>query len=349
MSNSFSRSYAIVFTKPRQAEFKSIPLTSIDDDTTVVQTTMSAISSGTDMKTWLGLQSGEKDVWFPLIPGYEAVGKVVHVGKNVKDVQVGQRVMSNEVRVYPEHCAAWGGNAQYAIKNKLTGCDGMNAVALIPENVSDEEAVVAYLVSVAKRGVDKVGVKPDETVVVIGAGNVGLSACQLFRIYGAKQVICVDIHDTRLSLAKKFADHVVDARCGDGPLQVKAITGGRGADVVFETSGNPAVVASLAGYLRDGGWGAGEEGGRIHLQGDYPDPLVIDHYHRWFVKNLTLSMSCAFRPGDKQAILQLISQGQFDAKSLYSEVMPVEQCGQAYEKLHANRYDLLKILFRWPS
>lgn len=350
MTTQYGKGYAIVFDRPRQAAYKQIPLPAVDDDTTVVQTTMSAISSGTDMKTWLGLQSGEKGVWFPLVPGYEAVGKVVHVGKNVKGLKVGNRVMSNEVRVYPEHCAAWGGNAQYAIKNHVTGCTGMNAAAKIPDNVSDEEAVVAYLACVAKRGIDKVGVKPDETVLVVGAGNIGLSACQLFKLRGAKQVICTDIHDTRLALARKFADHVVDSRIpGSGPQQVKELTNGRGVDVIFECSGNPAVIACLSEYLRDGGWDAGSEGGRIHLQGDYPDPLVIDRYHRWFTKNCTLSMCCAFRPGDKDEVLQLISAGKFDARSLYSKVAPVEQCGKAYEELYANRYDLLKILFRWPG
>ncbi|MHB1158340.1 MAG: zinc-dependent alcohol dehydrogenase [Phycisphaerales bacterium] len=349
MTTQYDKSYAIVFDRPRQAAYKQIPLAAVDDDTTVVQTTMSAISSGTDMKTWLGLQHPSK-VWFPLVPGYEAVGRVVHVGRNVTHMKVGDRVMANECRYYPQQCAAWGGNAGYIIKNAQTGNQqGMDAVAKIPDNVSDEEAVCAYLACVAKRGVDKVAIRPGETVLVTGMGNIGLSACQLLKLRGAGRVIALDVQPARLKLAGKYADHVVDNVAGKGPQVVRELTGGKGVDVIFECSGNPRVVTDLPDYLRDGGWDAGTEGGRIHLQGDYPDPLILDQYHRWFTKNCAVTMCCAFRPGDKNEVLQLISAGKFDAKSLYSKVAPVEQCGQAYEELYANRYDLLKILFRWPG
>ncbi len=343
----YEKAKAIVFERPKVVAFKEIPLTPVDDDTIVVQTTMSGISSGTDMKTWLGLQHPGNNVWYPLVPGYEAVGRIVHVGKNVRDLQVGQRVMANECRAYPQQCAAWGGNAAYIIKNRTTGCTGMDAVAKIPDNVSDEEAVVAYLACVAKRGIDKVAVLPEETVLVIGAGNIGLSACQLFRLRGAGRVILMDIHPTRLLLGRKYADEVIDNSRGDGANLLRQMTGGKGADVVFETSGNALVIGELNRYLRDGGWDAGSEGGRIHLQGDYPQAIVIDQYHRWFTKNCSISMSCAFRPGDKPELLKLISEGQFDAKGLYSKVAPVADCAVAYQELHRNRYDLLKILFKW--
>ena len=91
----YEKAKAIVFERPKVVAFKEIPLTPVDDDTIVVQTTMSGISSGTDMKTWLGLQHPGNNVWYPLVPGYEAVGRIVHVGKNVRDLQVGQRVMAD--------------------------------------------------------------------------------------------------------------------------------------------------------------------------------------------------------------------------------------------------------------
>ncbi|MEK6647227.1 MAG: hypothetical protein AABY84_11210 [Candidatus Firestonebacteria bacterium] len=49
------------------------------------------------------------------------------------------------------------------------------------------------------------------------------------------------------------------------------------------------------------------------MQGDYPAPIIIYPYFRWFVKNLTLSMTCAVKPGDKEAVLELIGKGKFDA------------------------------------
>ena len=128
---------------------------------------------------------------------------------------------------------------------------------------------------------------------------------------------------------------------------MKDLTGGKLADVVFECSGNTKVAVETYRYLRDGGWDKGEEGGRIHLQGDYPTPLLLHPYQSWFTKNLTLSMTCALSPGSKEYILNLISESKFDAKSLYTKECSIEEAPGAYEELDRNRYDILKILLRW--
>ena len=94
-----------------------------------------------------------------------------------------------------------------------------------------------------------------------------------------------------MELAKKYADHVIDSSKGDGLEQVLELTDGKGVDVVSECSGDPAVVQYLPDYLRDGGWEKGSEGGRIHLQGDYPFPWAVEKYFKWFVKNFTLSVN----------------------------------------------------------
>lgn len=58
-------------------------------------------------------------------------------------------------------------------------------------------------------------------------------------------------------------------------------------------------------------------------------------------------MTCAIRSGGKEEILDLISQGKFDAKSLYTKEVPVDDVSKAYEELKNNRYDILKILVKW--
>ncbi len=346
MENHWRTGKAIVFERPRKAVVKEIRLAEVDQGTIVVKTKYSAISSGTEMAVYYGEASGE-GVWYPCVPGYEEVGEVVFVGpqaftsKTGERFQVGDRVMANEVRYYPDHMAAWGGQCSFAIKNQATSPALMDRPAKIPDNVSYQEAVVAYLACVAKKGLDMVGIKPGESVLVTGMGNIGASAVQLARIYGASRVIAADIRESRLKLAAKYANATLNLSAPDAVKDLLELNDGKKVDVVVECSGNPAAINSIPDYIR---WG-----GRVHLQGQYREPVVITRYDRWNENDLTISCSCALNPGDKEAVLNLISTGQFDAKSLYTQEWDVEQAPKAYEELERNRYDLLKILFRWEE
>lgn len=349
----YEKGKAIVMERPKKAVLREIKLPQVNEETIVVKTYYSGISSGTEMKVWEGI-SGHLggELWYPLVPGYEEVGEVVYAGENApltvggEKLRVGDRVMANEVRYYPEYCSAWGGQVEYAVKNSATAGAPFDPCAKIPDNVSYQEAVVTYLACVAQKGIDKVGIRKGETVLVTGMGNVGLSALQLIKLKGAGKVIAMDNQPSRLSLAGKYTDCLIDAS-KDPVSQLKNLTDGKLADVVFECSGSPQVAAESYRYLRDGGWDREEEGGRIHLQGDYPAPLVLHPYQKWFTKNLALSMTCAIKPGNKEYILNLISEGKFDAQSLYTKECFVDEAPQAYEELFHNRYDILKVIFQW--
>ena len=336
----YEKAKAIVFERPRKAVVKEIRLAGVDEETIVVKTKYSSISSGTEMKVYQGI-TGSLDgaLWYPLVPGYEEVGEVVCVGKNVKGFKVGDRVMANEVRHYPDCCSAWGGQCGYAVKNPKTSPAPQDACAKIPENVSYQEAVVACLACVAKKGMDKARIDKGDTVLVIGMGNIGLSDIQLAGIYGAGKVIAMDIRESRLNLAKKYTDYLIDSSQKRPEDSLKEMNNGKLADVVIECSGNGRVVSELYKYVR--------QGGRIHLQGDYPEPIIITSYFHWFGLDATVSFTCASKKGDKEAILKLISEGRFDAKSLYSKEYFVDDAPKAYQDLEKNRYDILKILFKW--
>jgi len=117
----------------------------------------------------------------------------------------------------------------------------------------------------------------------------------------------------------------------------------------MECSGNPEVFGSLHKYIKDGGWEDDDIPAHIHLQGDYPDKLVFDHYHRWFVKNATITMTCALRAGCKEQVLQWISEGKFDTSKLPIEIWPVSKCKEAFEYQNEKGADCFKILFDWSK
>ncbi len=96
-------------------------------------------------------------------------------------------------------------------------------------------------------------VEPGSTTVVFGAGGIGLAAIQGCRIAGARQIIAVDMVESKLGLAKELgATHTVDASQGDAVGQIREMTGG-GADYTFEAIGNKVVAEQAFDSLRPGG------------------------------------------------------------------------------------------------
>ena len=94
---SFVKTMATVIERPGEAAFREVTLTPKREDTVVCKTLMSAISTGTDMKTYHGMQHPEQ-CWYPLVPGYENIGVVLEEGSYAPGFKKGDRVMINECR-----------------------------------------------------------------------------------------------------------------------------------------------------------------------------------------------------------------------------------------------------------
>ncbi|EIP97551.1 theronine dehydrogenase-like Zn-dependent dehydrogenase [Opitutaceae bacterium TAV1] len=351
--------------RPLQAAFRDIRLTPFTPGGILCRTTLSAISSGTDMKTWRGEQHPEQ-CWFPLVPGYENVGVVEEifpdetgnvaataVARGAAPLRVGDRVMINECRQFAGVCAAWGGNARLVIKNATTATSPFDYLAKIPGNVSDSDASLAYLACVALKGVRRFAFAPDggagETIVVTGAGILGLSAMQIIKILAPRiTLVAVDTSANALANTRRYADHSLIAD-GSEIGKLREITNGRMAGKLLECTGSPRLLASLYQYINDGGWrcDGSDEPAHIHLQSDYPGRVVLDNWHRWFVKNCKVTMTCAYAPGAKEQILAWMSEGKFTTRHFPTKIRDAADCHAAFAEKHQNPGDPAKILFRW--
>ena len=341
-----TKTLSVVIERPMEASFREVTLTPKRDDTVVAKTRMSAISTGTDMKTYCGRQHPEQ-CYYPLVPGYENVGVIVEEGAYAPGLKAGDRVMINECRTYGDVCSAWGGGTFLVHKDSANAGGAGDPMCRIPDNVSDQDAVLAYLACVPLKGIEKFTLRPTDTVVVIGAGMVGVSAMQLLKIKcPGIRVIAIEKNAFRREIAKFYADEVLPH--DETTLKrLLELTDGRKADKIMECSGNPEVPGILHRYLKDGGWGDDDEPGHIHLQGDYPERLIFDHYHRWFVKNCKITMSCAIKHRGKAEILKYMSEGKFDTSHLPIEIWPAGKAKEAFEYQHKKGTDVFKILFDW--
>lgn len=339
---------AVVIESPRVVNVREIKLTEPEKDAYVAKTIFSSISSGTDMKTYFGEQHPEQ-CWYPLVPGYETMGYIVAKGPETDGrLNIGDRVMINECRKYGDVCAAWGGGSEFTIKDKNTTNDTFDYMVKVPDNVSDIDAALAYLPCVPLKGIRRLDTTGKQVFVVIGAGMIGISAIQILKIINPElTVISVERNAFRRGIAKNYADYVFGVEEAiDG---IKKITNGKMADQVIECSGNPEVPGTLYKYIKDGGWGLNEPYAHIHLQGDYPERIIFDSYHRWFVKNCDISMTCALEPTCKEQILQWISEGKFDTKKLPIEVWPVSKAAEAFKHKAEMGDEVFKIVLDWSK
>jgi threonine dehydrogenase-like Zn-dependent dehydrogenase len=187
-----------------------------------------------------------------IIPGHEAAGDIVSVGDAVTSVKPGDRVavhlsigcMHCEYcrAGYIEQCAEWlcvgfdvdGGDAEYIVVPEAN-------CLILPDEISYEGgSVMVDNYGTQFHTQKRLGISGTDVTAVIGLGPMGSAAVVVAKARGSV-VIAVDMVPHRLELAKKLgADHVVDVSEGNALEQIRALTGGRGADVCIDCSGNPA-------------------------------------------------------------------------------------------------------------
>jgi NADPH2:quinone reductase len=175
----------------------------------------------------------------PFVPGLEAAGEVIETGAGATRFRAGDRVMA---------LTTGGAFAEEAVADE-------RAVFPIPDKMDFAAAAgfpIVYGTSYFAL-VDRARLKPGEVLVIHGAaGGVGLAAVEIGRRLGAT-VIAVAGGADKLALAKAHgADHVIDHRTEDVRERIKALTGGRGTDVVFDPVGGSAFEASLRSTAPDG-------------------------------------------------------------------------------------------------
>lgn len=214
----------------------------------------------------------------PAVYGHEAAGTVLSVGNGVRDVCVGDSVLVTLIRSCGTCPTCEGGHPTSCETpydrigaSPLRGADGeklehgMATAAFAEEVVVDQSQVIglpdglamdaaSLLACGAITGIGAVTnsaqLPKGKSAVVIGAGGVGLNTIQGAVLAGASHVIALDVEDSKLEGAREFgATHVVNATANDAADQVRALTGGRGADFVFVTVGAIAAYQSALDYL----------------------------------------------------------------------------------------------------
>lgn len=271
-----------------------------------------------------------------IVLGHEFVGEVVKIGKAVKNFNVGDRVSVNCETFCGECFFCKHGfvnncmNGGWMLGCRIDGCQAEfvrvpyadNGLTKLPDNVSYEQALfVGDILSSGYWGAELCEIKGGEIVAVIGAGPVGLCAMQCAKLFGAKQVIAIDINTQRLELAKKmgFADKIINS-------QVDFLQ--ENADCVIECAGGENTFEMA--------WKIARPNAIVVLVAMYEKNQIIP-LPQMYGKNLT------FKTGGVDAVhckklVELISKGKLDTNSLITHKFSFENILDAY-KLFENKTD----------
>ncbi|WP_432353617.1 zinc-dependent alcohol dehydrogenase [Anaerotruncus rubiinfantis] len=197
----------------------------------------------------------------PLVPGHEISGRVESVGTACVRFHPGDRVVVNPL-ITCGHCLPCRtGNEHVCNTLKLIGIDcdgGMQEYVAIPERnlllmpgeLADDEAAMVETLAVIVHGVRESGFRFGDTVVVTGAGPIGLLNAAVLQEMGASRIFVTEIDDFRLARCKAYGFAAIDLKTHDPVELIRSQTDGEGADLLFECSGNAVAVRNMMEYVR---------------------------------------------------------------------------------------------------
>jgi len=288
----------------------------------------------------------------PLIMGHEAAGIVESVGKGVESFAPGDRVTFDSMI----SCGRCG----YCRAGQRNLCDNRRVMGVspgdyrqhgafaeyvvvpehiaypVPDGIPLEHAALVEPVSVAVHAVERTPVRLGDRAVVVGCGVIGLLTIQAVRARGCGTIIAVDLDETRLRRATRAgADAVVDAS-SDVVAKVLELTGGRGADVVFEAVGAQKPIDTAVRCLR--------KGGSLTLIGNVT-PRVEVSLQAVVTRELSLLGTCG-SSGEYPACLELMSRGVIRVDDLITAIAPLDEGPAWFDRLYAREPGILKVLLK---
>ncbi len=299
-----------VLSGPQEIRLESRPVPSPAADEVLVQVTAVGVC-GSDAHYYREGRIGDHVVTGPLVLGHEAAGVIVAVGCAVADTRIGQRVSIEPQRPDPTSAQSRAGRYNLCPSMEFFATppiDGALAEYVliqsafahsIPEEISDEAAALFEPLSVGIASAQKAGITAGSSVLIAGAGPVGLVTAQVARAFGATTIIVSDIAPDRRENAKKFgATQVIDPMTED----VRALD----VDAFIDASGAPRAVVDGIHAVRPAG--------TVVLVGmgasDYALPISL-------IQNRELVLTGVFRYANTWPIArELVLSGRVDLDAM---------------------------------
>ena len=326
---------ALVYHGPGSKAWEEVPDPVLDADTDIIVRVDTTTICGSDLHI---LKGDTPEVTEGRILGHEAVGTVSSVGNAVKTVSAGDRVLVS--------CITSCGSCRFCREGRYGQClggggwilghliDGTQAEYVrvpfadtstyaVPTGVLDEEILMLadILPTAYEVGVLNGHVQPGDTVAVVGAGPIGLSAVTGAKLFSPGTVISIDMADARLDVAKQFgADLTINNERQDAVAVIRQLTGGLGVDVAIEAVGVPATFELCTELVRPGG--------HVANIGVHGKPATL-HLESLWTRDVTITTGLV-DTYSTPTLMRLLTTRQIDAGRFATHHFDLDQMIEAY-------------------
>ncbi|KFY78052.1 hypothetical protein V499_02704 [Pseudogymnoascus sp. VKM F-103] len=346
---------SFILNSTLNVSYEERPIPTLTDPRSVLVAIAFTGICGSDVHYWQHGSIGPFVLKSPMCLGHESSGTVAAIGSGVTTLKLGDRV-AIEPGTPCRHC-------EPCLSGHYNLCPDMRFAATppydgtltgfyaapedfcykLPDQVSLQEGALIEPLAVAVHITKQAQISPGASVVVMGAGPVGLLCCAVAKAFGATKVVSVDIQQDRLDFAKGYAaTHTfmpqrVAAEVNADNL-IKAADLGEGADCVIDASGAEPSIQSSIHVVRRGG---------VYVQGGMGKPDITFPIMALCTKEITMRGSFRYGSGDYKLAVQLVAGGSLDVKSLVSREVPFKDAEQAFEDVLKGRG--IKVLIRGPN
>lgn len=316
---------------------EDLPIPQVGPRDILVKVKATAIC-GTDSHIMAWTPYAQQRVPTPMVFGHEFSGDVVEVGSEVTEVKVGDKV-AGETHIPCNHCRMCKADKRHICENmKIIGVHVPGAFAeyisfpvdcafRLDENFDYVTGALLEPMGVAVHGVDCAEVA-GKSVVINGCGPIGLMAVGAAKAWGAKQVIALDVVDSKLQVAAQMgADCCLNSAKVDAPAEIVRMTDG-GADVAIDYTGVVGAIRSMFHMIVNGG--------RIVLVGLPNNPIELDLTSDIIYKEATVIGSTGrlmYRTWEQ--CIDLISSGKFNIQPVIAGKYALRDFEAAFAAIRA--------------
>ncbi len=333
----------VVITGPKQYEIREVPVPKPGDGEVLIQMKAAGVC-GSDVHQFLG---ENPNAVFPRVPGHENAGVIVAVGKDVKNIKVGDHVVVDLVVACGEcpQCKKGRRNVCRTVKARGSAIDGgwreyfavpEHEVYLLPQDMPFKDAALIEPFAIGGHCTTRAGIQGGESVLVLGSGTIGAVILQTLKLKGCR-VICADINDASLARAKEYgADAIVNTKTENLKDAVQKFTDGAGVDVIFDSACYPG---SLTAVLE---MGIPANGATIVPMGfcTAQEGITQAMINTRELSIIGTRMSC----NQFQPTLERFAKHEYQLDGLVSHYIPFSQVGQVFENIIHPPKDMKKMV-----
>lgn len=339
---------ASVCYKQNDLRIEDLPIPEISDNEVLIKMLACGLC-GTDIQKIRG-----DTVNKPTVLGHEVVGEIVKKGKNVSKFEIGDRVIT-AIHVPCFTC-------HYCNKGHYTICEqfrtnnidpgGFSEFIRIPElhlnhlthkvsnNVTDEEATLIEPIACCLHGLKQADIRPNDSVLIMGAGTIGILHAQLAKIKGANKVIVSDMSKFKLQKALNVGcDYAINIKEKNIIDEVNKITDGQGVDVIVIAAGVSSLVADAVNMVR-------RAGKIIVFSGFDKNKLVTLDVSRFFKDEISIIGTYSVTPYEFPEALDLLEKRKLNTKEMITHVYPLNKLSEAIDISTNPEQPVLKVIIK---